>query len=254
MFIATVATPVVDPKRNINFDGRVCFHPIVKISHYQSNTKNAASGDPYFETVNVDKACFRKYVLLTVVPTLRTKKCSFATRIVLQFDGAGGHGCNSPAAAETFCATLRVVINKDPHQIPITVRVQPPNSPDCNVLDLGLWKSMARALDHLSCDAMMSEASRQSTMRLVIKCMTLWHSDKAWNAFENITKTFHYLVSCILPHIKLHRGDNRNELPHRTADLRAQLSEARPKRAGRPSEQQPRHACRVSGRWQTLIK
>ena len=77
MFIATVATPVVDKERGINFDGRVCFHPIVKILHYQSNTQNAAAGDPYYETVNVDKAWFRKYILFTVVPILRSR-CSFA--------------------------------------------------------------------------------------------------------------------------------------------------------------------------------
>ena len=225
MFIATVATPVVDVKRGINFDGRVCFHPIVKISHYQCNTKNAASGDPYYETVNVDKAWFRKYIIFTVVPTLRAK-CSFANRIVLQFDGAGGHGCNSQDAAEIFCATLEKVINKDHNQIPFTVQVQPPNSPDCNVLDLGLWNSMARALDHLSCDALVSEAGRASTMRLVMKCIRLWHSADAWNAYEKISKAFDYLFSCMLPHIKCHRGDNRNELPHRSDAMRAQMNEA----------------------------
>lgn len=181
--------------------------------------------------MNVDKAWFRKYILFTVVPILRSR-CSFARRIVLQFDGAGGHGCNSQAAAEKFCATLESVINKDIKQIPFIVRVQPPNSPDCNVLDLGLWNSMARALGHLSHDALVSEAGRGTTTRLVVRCMELWHSVDAWNAFEKISKTFNYLFSCMLPHIKLHRGDNRNELPRRSAEVRAQLNEALAKGEG----------------------
>lgn len=223
MFIGTVATPIVDKEKGINFDGRVCFHPIVKISHYQSNTKNASSGDPYYETVNVDKAWFRKYVLYTVVPTLRSK-CSFSSRIILQFDGAGGHGCNSKDASETFCASLQQVVNKDSKQIPITIRVQPPNSPDCNVLDLGLWNSLARALDRLSLE-LESTASRQSTMRIVFRCVKMWHCSEAWDAFEKISKTFDYLFSCIYDHIKQHRGSNRNELPHRSDEVRAKLNE-----------------------------
>ena len=198
---------------------------------YRSNTKNGSVGDPYYEAKNVDKAWFRKYILVTVVPTLRSR-CSFARRIVLQFDGAGGHGCNSQAAAELFCTTLESVINKDSKLIPITVRVQPPNSPDCNVLDLGLWNSMARALEQLSHDELLSEASRSSTTRLVVRCMQMWHSVDAWNAFEKISRVFNYLFTCMLPHIKQHRGDNRNELPHRSAETRAQLNEALTKGVG----------------------
>ena len=96
------------------------------------------------------------------------------TRGTLQFDNAGGHG--SRAVIKEYEELMKT-------KYAIDIKWQPPNSPDSNALDLGVWMSLQSDVSKLS------RGTRTHSEALNTRVMESWREydgDRMLPVFERI--------------------------------------------------------------------
>jgi len=134
-----VITAVAKPNATYNFDGRIGFWPVV--ANYQARRSSIyhARGEVYQKTTTLNAAKFERFIAHFVAPKIR-RVMPWCDEITIQLD-------NAPPHSRT--AHIAKLINKqrsDRH-IKLTFVKQPPQSPDTNVNDLGLYHSLQRCID-----------------------------------------------------------------------------------------------------------
>jgi len=176
MFIAGIAEPVPEH----GFDGKIFFDPIGEWKPCLNDSKNFNAGDWKFanETLNADR--FRKY--LTEIVDAAKKQCPWAKGFVLQFDGAGGHGVRkaekvkawNDAAAKTYEKNRA---EKGDKALWVRYELQPAQSPDLNLLDLGAWRSLSTCVCEVKSARAVGEHDKPGNVekRLVENCIDAWH-------------------------------------------------------------------------------
>jgi hypothetical protein len=157
---------VAQPRPNHNFSGNVGFYPCGAIVPAPRNSKNRPKGTPIFKSRSVDVAYFLELITEHVIPDVLKLCGSWAQRIVIQMDNAGGHGGGRGDMQQTtllqlqrFAAALPDELRAlctHPEGLPqFEFITQPAKSPDLNVLDQGAWTSLQVAVD-----AVKDQASR----------------------------------------------------------------------------------------------
>ncbi|KAH9130800.1 hypothetical protein LEN26_008179 [Aphanomyces euteiches] len=132
MFLAAVCRPRYDYDKKTHFDGKIGMWPFIKSVEAQRTSKNRAKGTPVTVLQNVDSAAYRQMVLEKVVPAI-VAKVPRAVRIVkIQQDNASPHRCITSAELRQNGFNNFDVVN------------QPANSPDFDVLDLGIFNSIQK--------------------------------------------------------------------------------------------------------------
>ena len=218
MFIAAVARPVVDKAKKIAFDGQLGFFPIVMRDHYRSNSKLGVCGDEYYYNITMNGERFHSFLTKTLMPTIYAK-CAWAHKVVVQFDGAGGHGIGSNGALLTKLNLLASQKAAREGKPSIEFRKQPAQSPDLNVLDLGAWHSLQTAVDVVK----YSQAGEgKMETRIVVACVKAWEA--TWQAPAKLASLFDYLETKIWPEIVKYRGGNKYKMPHRSAEARKEFA------------------------------
>lgn len=141
MFLAAVARPVFAADGSVLFDGKIGFWPFVKNVAAKYSTRNRPKGVLELKPVNVDKVTYRELLVENVLPAVRNHWPKRRTgTIYIQQDNASPH---VPGTDEA------IVENGQRYGWDIRLVNQPPNSPDFNVLDLGLFRAMQSATqDH----------------------------------------------------------------------------------------------------------
>lgn len=119
-------------------------------------------GEPYVVDTTCDGSWMRTFLEDELGPAIR-RAMHWVPRtqvIRLQMDNAGGHGKKSDI--DYYISMLKSKFN-------IQVVFQPPNSPETNVLDLGIWRSMQAQVDALA------RSTRQNLDALDATCQNAWH-------------------------------------------------------------------------------
>jgi hypothetical protein len=123
------------------FDGKLGIWPFVSEEPAQRTSKNRAAGTIEIKPVSVDRDTYRAMLIENVIPAIKQKVPWLkSTKLVIQQDGAGAHVAGNDPAVLSACGDRGWTIS---------LTKQPPNSPDLNILDLGILCSI-QSLQHTS--------------------------------------------------------------------------------------------------------
>lgn len=213
MFLGAVARPV--PAHQ--FTGRVGLYPIAEQKAALRGSKNHAKGDLTWKLVNMDTALFKKLLQESVVPDVLAATGTWAKRIVIQMDNAGGHGGGRGDINKTTLSELNQWAKNLPEEFSkwfpeggrplVEFIAQPPRSPDTNALDLGIWTSLQVAVKREK----QKQGKRDLKEEVLINiCKEAWLS---WDAEKTLTKIFQTLENVLLC-IQDAEGGNCFDIPH----------------------------------------
>jgi hypothetical protein len=189
MFLGVVAAP----RNDKNFDGKIGIWHVGEEKEAQRNSKFHDKGDVYWISINMDGEVFMKMVEENVIPAIK-EKCSWAKKVIVQIDSAGGHRVGE---------SVEYLNRLSPW---IKFRTQPTRSPDCNVLDLGIWNSMNKSVRQVKYDR---KSDLSMTQRIINSVNDMWESYESYH-LHNIFIT----LNCILKEIKKADGGNSFKQPH----------------------------------------
>ena len=150
MFFAAVARPRFIASTHTWFDGKLGIWAFVYQAPAQRTSKNRVAGTIETKcTKSINGGEYKKMMLDKLLPAIKEKWPNQSDRIEIQEDGATPHS-----------AVGRTLMNEralEDYGLDVTVVKQPPNSPQFNALDAGVfnsmeknvWKESARNLDEL---------------------------------------------------------------------------------------------------------
>jgi hypothetical protein len=193
MFIALAARP--QPK--LKFDGKIGVFPCTELVKAKRNSKNWVAGEEKEIDVPVTAEYYRKQmqdVLLPAIIEAMPWAGKRGRKLVIQHDGAKPHtGKGNTQYWPELMLTLYP--GRD-----IEVVVQPAQSPDLNVLDLGFFSSLQRKVDKTDPDNL------SALLDHVEECY--WEYDP--DTLERVWQALFNVYNCILQE----KGGNEYLLPH----------------------------------------
>ena len=146
MLLAAQARPRYDPNRKHIWSGKLAMIPIGEVVEAKRNSIHFKKGDKKWENKSVDTETYLKLMEEVVRniarewPRGQWRDDTFQVKI--QHDGAPAHTSGffkrgwHMMLAELYVEGVLPTVNK------ILLYTQPPNSPDCNILDLGLFNAI----------------------------------------------------------------------------------------------------------------
>jgi transposase len=197
MFLGAVAAPREDK----NFDGKIGLWHVGEEKVAQRKSKFHEKDDVYMVNVNMDGDCFIEMMKESVIPAI-IEKCSWARKVIVQLDSAGGH-----SIARSMEALGKIGKKSKPQ---IEFRTQPTRSPDTNVLDLGIWNSMKSRVVEVRYDRAAEASMNQRIIDAVMEMWAKYDPSKLNNIFITLT--------AVLKEIKEHDGGNSFKQPHTIKD------------------------------------
>ena len=135
MFVGAVARPRIQKKHTKDsFDGKIAMIPFTESYVTARASKNRPAGELMLRIINTNCDAMRKRTIMIgdAINDKRPRK-DIGKTIKLQMDNATPHITKDDP--EWIAAKSRWSFN-------IVLVRQPPQSPDCKVLDLGLWTSI----------------------------------------------------------------------------------------------------------------
>jgi hypothetical protein len=140
MFLCAQASPRWDHHTNSQWDGKIGIWPIGKYKVAERNSKHRPAGTMEWVSETVDNENYRDMLVNNVLVEIMNKWpvgqwADPAFKIKVQQDGAGGHCSHSDEYLTNAIEELGLT-NK------VSFYTQPPNSPDLNILDLGLFNAL----------------------------------------------------------------------------------------------------------------
>ncbi|XP_021717069.1 uncharacterized protein LOC110684935 [Chenopodium quinoa] len=135
MFMAVIRHPIRGRNGVVIHDGKYGIFPFVVKEPAKKSSKNRQAGNLVIKAIqNVNKDAIREMLFNKVIPAIISKWPSCMDKnICIQWDNARPH--KIPQDEEFLAATTQQGFN-------ITMKYQPPQSPDLNVLDLGLFNTI----------------------------------------------------------------------------------------------------------------
>ncbi|XP_021742724.1 uncharacterized protein LOC110708806 [Chenopodium quinoa] len=137
-----IGKPLFDAENNMIHDGKYGLFPFVKYERVKKKSKNRDAGTLETKAIqSVTKECIREMLLTHVIPTIYAKRPEQLPKdIIIQWDNA-----RPPQVPkdEEFQVTFHA------HDFNIQFIFQPAQSPETNVLDLGLF-SVIQSLQYQS--------------------------------------------------------------------------------------------------------
>ena len=192
MFLAAVARPRFDKEGNCTFDGKIGLWPFAELEPAERRSINRPDGTLEWKPESVNKSKYKEFIIEKVIPAIKQKWPGKNRNVIIQQDGASSHlHDDDPDFVDAATAG----------NWRITLRTQPAQSPDCNILDLGFFRSLqAMQFD---------EGFALNTNGLV---------DQVLEAFQN----FHPIdldntwvtLQTVWDQIILSKGSNNYKIPH----------------------------------------
>ncbi|XP_021737151.1 uncharacterized protein LOC110703666 [Chenopodium quinoa] len=135
MFMAIIGKPLCGRNGKLLHDGKYGIFPFTQQEREKKSSKNRAAGTLVTKALqNVNRDAIRHMLLNKVIPEIVLKwPKSLPKNVVIQWDNARPH--QIPRDEEFISATQA-------HRFNIQFVFQPAQSPDLNVLDLGLFRSI----------------------------------------------------------------------------------------------------------------
>ena len=198
MFMAAFARPRHDPNRGCMWDGKIGIWAIGDWEPAARSSVNRPAGTLVWKDESVTKELYRRYLLYKVIPAIQDKwpigqwkNPNFKVRI--QQDGAPSHIVPND---ELFQLQLK---HQNLHN-KVELYSQPPNSPDLNILDLGLFRSL---------QAMYFKKTSSDIPAMIDNVILTYHEYD----YRKINYIFLTLMS-VMNKVIEHDGDNAYKLPH----------------------------------------
>ena len=176
------------------FDGKIGLWPFVEEYVAKRNSKNRRKGTML--TVNmevVNRGVYRQFLIDCVIPAIKTKWPARDRHktIYIQQDNAKPH---------VFPDDEAIVAAGQSDGWDIRLRFQPPNSPDCNVLDLGYFRPI---------QSLQYEQEIYGTDDL-IAAVTAAFATMSAKKLNHVFLSLQSVLECIMGEF----GDNGYKLPH----------------------------------------
>lgn len=194
MFLAAVARPRFDAEKNITFDGKIGIFPFVTEKPAERSSVNRPKGTMETKVLPmVTKEVSRDYLVNKVLPAIKEKwpEEDRGRPIIIQQDNAKTHiSVHDPefvAAATSEGFDIRLTC-------------QPPNSPDTNILDLGLFAAL---------QSLFQKSSPRSLKDIVTKVV------QAWDEYPVVRSNRVFLThqTCMREIMRL-KGEHKYKIPH----------------------------------------
>ena len=136
MFLTAVARPRFNEDGICTFDGKIGMFPFVDYIPAQRTSVNRPRGAIVTSPFSVTKNKYREFMVTKVIPAIKNKWPDRNRNIIIQQDGAPAHIESNDA--EFLAAATTGLWN-------ISLELQPPKSPDVNVLDLSFFRALQAA-------------------------------------------------------------------------------------------------------------
>ena len=197
MFLAVVARPRFDEQGNCTFDGNIGTWPFIEKVAAQHDSTNRPAGTLETKCVSVTKERYRDFIINKVLPAARAKwprddRSWDTIHIGLQHDNPASHFNGDDPIWQEAANGGRIKFH---------LREQPAQSPTCNILDLGLFRSWQSDYYKLK---------RARTIDGLIANVI-----KAWVDYDpkKLNRIFLTHQACMDEILKCN-GDNTYQLPH----------------------------------------
>ena len=155
-----VLSALACPMPAFNFSGKIGNWRFTEQVVAKRDSKNRSRGTIYEKDVNITSKRFLEKILGEVFPTIR-RKMHFCTKVVVQFDNASSHGtANADVLKRLKEDGARKLVNKvtgEGYYPIIVVKPQPAQSPETNVLDCGVFYSLANRMSKVEREAFGAE-------------------------------------------------------------------------------------------------
>ena len=217
MFLCAQARPRYDPAKKQNWSGKLAMIPIGDYKQAQRNSVHYKKGDRKWQNKTVDTDTYLQ-LMKTVIRNIakqwpRGQWSDPAFKVKIQHDGAPAHSSRDFKHGWHLMICELYLQGVLPTMEKIVLYKQPPNSPDTNICDLGLFNAIQARYER--------SAPRDSLE--IIDCVL-----KAWRDFplKNINYLFLTLQGVYneiidshggndfkIPHMSKHKLDKLDELP-----------------------------------------
>ena len=204
MFLCAQARPRYDPTRKYTWSGKLAMLPIGDYTVAKRNSIHFNKGDRKWENKTVDTETYL-HLMETVVrniakewPSGQWADPSFQVKI--QHDGAPAHSSGEFYRGWHMMLGELYIEGVLPSVDKIILYKQPPNSPNTNVCDLGLFNAIQARYERL--------APRDSVE--IIDCVLKAWREFPWKRINNLFLTLQGVYNGIIDH----HGGNDFKLPH----------------------------------------
>ncbi|XP_045084519.1 uncharacterized protein [Aegilops tauschii subsp. strangulata] len=193
MFLTAVARPRWDREGNVTFSGKIGIWPFVKEVSAQRRSDNRPRGTIETKSIKVDRKVMREFLIEKVLSAIQAvwPESDAGQTIYIQHDNGKPHIL--PNDPEFLAAVAKT-------RLDIRTIQQPANSPDLNVLDLGVFNSLQSLTDCLS----------PKTLQDLINGVL-----EEFEGYEvyKLNRIFLTLQTCMIE-ILNHAGGNGYKIPH----------------------------------------
>lgn len=137
MFLTCVARPRFSRTGECIFDGKIGLFPFTEVVLAKRSSVNRKKGTPETRPVSVNRDIYKHFILTKVLPAIKEKwPCNHDPTVVVKIQQD-----NAPSHFEDADRDWQIEKSID-RRFKFELKYQPPNSPDCNVLDLGFFRSI----------------------------------------------------------------------------------------------------------------
>jgi hypothetical protein len=208
MFLCAIARPRYDYTKNCWWDGKLGMWPIGYYDKAQRSSVNRPAGTRVWKNQNMDFAVFRMMIIDDLIPAIQAlwpagewNDNSF--KIIVQQDGAGSHPKTwNDSVIQATLRELEQNGNFTPGKI--TFEAQPPNSPDTNICDLGLFNAVQSAY------YLTAPKNHIEIINMVTKAYNEYPRSKINRLFVTLMSIYNSIIE--------HYGDNFFKIPHLNKD------------------------------------
>jgi hypothetical protein len=198
LFLCAQARPWWDPHTNTQWDGKICIWPIGTVKPAERSSVHRPRGTLEWHNQTIDNDVYQDLLVNNVLTEVMNKwpvgqwnnPCF---KVLIQQDGVGGH-----------CSHKDDYLAEALEELGLTGKVafytQPPNSPDLNILDLGLFNALQAAYYDL--------APRDAMELMTMVERTYWEFP-----YLKINRLF-VMLQTVFNSIMEHNGGNEYKLVH----------------------------------------
>lgn len=220
-FVAFVCEPVIDSSGKCLFDGKLAWECQCTWTKATDNRGYHKKGVEYpkFDEQMTAKLFKTKYLgrvllnaLASVLPLLPSIRA-----VEVLIDGAGAHGVGNSkdhgaSREREFTSYLnsewrqRVDVPMGHHHTQFSVRVQPAKSPDVNLLDIAVWRSLSTNFEVLTS----SEPTKTMSHRMIDEFKAHWDAMDGLRVLGGATRALMSTLTAIIEF----DGGNNFRVPH----------------------------------------
>ena len=190
MFLSAVARPRYNPQSKTWFDGKLGIFAFVEQVAAQQSSKNRAAGTMETKGVSVTGNAYKTMMIEKLLPEIAGRFPLSRNKIIIQEDGASSHNCAGAIENAAFRN----------HALNVEVIHQPPQSPQFNALDCGIFNLLQKKV----------YKQHPCNIDELIAAIQLSYDNMEMDSIDNVFLS----VQCSMEDCLKTNGDNTTPLRH----------------------------------------